>query len=94
LGPDLHWVMTHDPGHRWDGSANMGASLAALESLGREKGYALVGCTLSGVNAIFVRGDLAGKKFRSPFTAANHYEAFKDKLYHRRKYRRCYDLFH
>ena len=36
-----------------------GASLAALEMLGASKGYLLVGCDSSGVNAFFVRKDLA-----------------------------------
>jgi hypothetical protein len=36
-----------------------GASLAALEHLGRRKGYVLVGCNTSGTNAFFVRDDLA-----------------------------------
>ena len=36
-----------------------GASLAAMETLASTKGYALVGCDSSGVNAFFVRRDLA-----------------------------------
>jgi hypothetical protein len=35
-----------------------GASLAALAQIGLRKGYDLVGCTRSGVNAFFVRADL------------------------------------
>lgn len=35
-----------------------GASLAALQHLGSEKGYKLVGCDFTGVNAFFVRNDL------------------------------------
>ena len=34
-----------------------GASLAALEALGRRKGYDLVGCNSAGNNAFFVRAD-------------------------------------
>jgi hypothetical protein len=37
-----------------------GASLAALHSLGRRKGYSLVGSNLAGNNAFFVRDDLVG----------------------------------
>ncbi|RBP36670.1 hypothetical protein DES53_116109 [Roseimicrobium gellanilyticum] len=37
-----------------------GASLAALEHLGREKGYVLVGCNSAGNNAFFLRRDIAG----------------------------------
>jgi hypothetical protein len=36
-----------------------GASLKALERLGRRKGYRLVGVERTGVNAFFVRGDVA-----------------------------------
>ena len=39
-----------------------GASLAAMERLGSTKGYTLVGCDSSGVNAFFVRRDLARGK--------------------------------
>lgn len=43
-----------------------GASLAALVNLGRKKGYALIGCSKSGVNAFFVRKDvLNGLRERS-----------------------------
>lgn len=40
-----------------------GASLTALARLGAQKGYALVGCDSNGVNAFFVRRDLAADKF-------------------------------
>ena len=50
------------------------ASLAAFERLGRERGYALVGCDFTGTNAFFVRADLAEGKFLAPFDAATHYE--------------------
>lgn len=45
--------------HVWDGTDAFGASLAALEALGRQKGYRLVYCELAGVNAFFVRSDVA-----------------------------------
>ncbi|MFI4951267.1 MAG: hypothetical protein ACHP7A_09565, partial [Caulobacterales bacterium] len=72
--PSVRKTVAHDPALRWDGSNFMGASLGALEALGREKGYGLVGCSLAGVNAFFVRDDLVGDKFCAPFTAENHYE--------------------
>lgn len=61
----------------WDGTNYFGASLQALQYLGSEKGYNLVGCCLAGVNAFFVRRDLCGDKFAAPFTAENHYEPFR-----------------
>jgi predicted O-methyltransferase YrrM len=39
--------------------AYYGASLAALEALARRKGYRLVGCEHSGINAFFLRDDVA-----------------------------------
>ncbi len=68
------WVMEYNPKAAWDGTVNFGASLMALERLGRSKGYKLVGCTLTGVNAFFVQEDLARDHFLEPFTAENHYE--------------------
>jgi hypothetical protein len=43
----------------WAGTEFFGASLGALEKLGSEKGYSLVHTDLIGVNAFFVRNDLA-----------------------------------
>lgn len=40
-----------------------GASLAALTKLAHSKGYILVGCDSTGLNAFFIRGDAAGGKF-------------------------------
>lgn len=75
LGRTARVVRPYDPAARWDGTAGFGASLGALEALGREKGYALVGCNLTGVNAFFVREELAGDRFEAPFTAVRHFRA-------------------
>lgn len=72
--PHVSQTVAYNPDMRWDGSNFSGASLGALEKLGRTKGYTLVGCSLAGVNAFFVRNDLVGDKFCPPFTAENHYE--------------------
>jgi hypothetical protein len=58
----------------WNGTNYFGASLCALAKLGNEKGYDLVGCCLAGVNAFFVRKDLAKGKFLKPGSAEEHYE--------------------
>jgi hypothetical protein len=58
----------------WDGTSYYGASLKALELIGSRKGYELVGCSLSGINAFFVRRDLVKDSFCAPFTAENHFE--------------------
>jgi hypothetical protein len=47
----------------WDGTDFYGASVAALQALGESKGYQLVHTELAGVNAFFVRADLAGERF-------------------------------
>jgi hypothetical protein len=60
LDPASSQVMPYTPGFRWDHTSGYGASLGALEALGTEKGYTLVHTELAGVNAFFVRSDLAG----------------------------------
>jgi hypothetical protein len=73
--PDIDWKAIYGADRVWDGSHNnYGASLKALELLGRTLGYSLVGCDFNGVNAFFVRTDLVGDKFEAPYTAENHYE--------------------
>jgi hypothetical protein len=72
--PPLAFTIRYQENFRWDGTNYFGASLKALELLGRRKGYCLVGCNFSGVNAFFVRDDLCKRRFREPFTAENHFE--------------------
>ena len=74
IPPDVDWKVEYNADSSWDGTMYYGASLKALELLGKELGYSLVGCSLSGVNAFFVRDDLCHNKFKEPFTAENHYE--------------------
>ena len=59
LEPGSDQVMPYTPGFRWDHSSGYGASLGALEALAAEKGYALVHTESAGVNAFFVRSELA-----------------------------------
>jgi len=79
--PGCHFVVDYDAGAVWDGSSNFGASLDAYYQLGLEKGYKLVGCSFSGVNAFFVREDLTGDHFENPFTPVLHYEPPRYFLY-------------
>jgi hypothetical protein len=74
FGPAVRWAVRYDPAAVWDGTTQQGASLKSLELLGERKGYCLVACSFSGVNAFFVRKDLVGDAFCSPFTSENHYE--------------------
>lgn len=80
--PDVEWIMAYAPQHRWRGTTYYGASLASLVRLGTEKGYRLVGCSLSGVNAFFVRQDLVADRFQEPFTAERHWEPARYALGH------------
>lgn len=72
--PDCKWIMKYNAHHVWKSSNYFGASLKSLEELGAKKGYKLVGCSFSGMNAFFVREDLIADKFADPFSAENHYE--------------------
>lgn len=74
LHPPMSLVVPYRPNAKWDGTNYFGASLEALVRLGRNKGYRIVGCSFSGVNAFFVREDLCGDRFLEPPTAAEHYE--------------------
>lgn len=71
-------TIPYRPDFAWDRTDYYGASLAALEKLGREKGYMLVGTDSNGVNAFFVLDELA-RKFFVPQTAEELYHpaAFK-----------------
>jgi hypothetical protein len=75
LDPGSRQVMPYTPGFRWDHTSGYGAGLGALEALGEEKGYVLVHTELAGVNAFFVRRELAGPLpgcDAVPRRAANH----------------------
>jgi hypothetical protein len=86
LGPSAPWVMEYNPAHareRVIATSYYGASLKALEMLGRRKGYSLVGCDFLGVNAFFVRNDLLEDRFCAPYTSENHFEPNRLFLYRR-----------
>lgn len=74
IPPPISATIAYNDRAQWDGTVYFGASLSALEKLGREKGYSLVGCGIEGINAFFVRDDLLGDKFLAPYTAENHFE--------------------
>lgn len=81
--PPCEFVVDYDALAVWDKTSNHGASLESLYKLGLEKGYCLVGCCFAGVNAFFVRKDIAEKYFKAPFTASFHYETPKYFLYNK-----------
>ena len=75
--PNTNWIMKYNPNHSWKYDSYFGASLSSLENLATLKGYKLVACCFSGINAFFVREDLVGDHFLSPYTSENHYEYYK-----------------
>lgn len=81
--PNHEWVMPYKENHAWDGTDCHGASLKALEILGRQLGYQLVGTNLSGVNAFFVQQELAKNLFLEPATAE---ELYNPARYFKQKY--------
>ena len=50
-----------------------GASLAAFERLGQRKGYVMIGCDSTGLNAFFVRQDVAAGTFHSVTSKEAYY---------------------
>lgn len=74
LRPPMALVVPYRADAQWDGSNHYGASLEALVRLAATKNYRLVGCSIAGVNAFFVRADLCADRFLEPATAQEHYE--------------------
>jgi len=72
--PGVSWVMAYNENHVWDQTSYFGASLKAIENLGKKKGYELVCCDFAGCNAFFIRNDQNLELFERPFTAEHHYE--------------------
>ncbi len=76
LDHDRPLAVPYDPDREWGGTDWFGASLAALEVVGGEKGYRLVHTDVTGVNAFFVRDDLAhlfGDIERVPRRSPNYF---------------------
>jgi len=71
--PDFEWIMKYDSNYVCDSGDKQGASLKSLEILGTELGYQLVCTNLNGVNAFFVKKELAKDLFVQPATAENLY---------------------
>ncbi len=92
--PPVKWVMKYNPHFNWDhNTMYFNSSLKSLEILGKEKGYHLVGCTFTGVNAFFVRQDLTKDSFFEPFTAENHFEPTRYHLTRKTGFQRWFGEF-
>lgn len=91
--PGVDYEVPYRPDGQWQGTTRFGASLKALERIGREQGYCLVGCDAFGVNAFFVREDLCSpEKFLAPFTAERHYQPPRFNAVHMRGHGRHANL--
>jgi hypothetical protein len=64
--PNFEWIMQYNAKHLWEKDDNIGASLKSFELLGKQKGYNLVGTSVAGSNAFFVRDDLTKNLFATP----------------------------
>ncbi|MBJ7411379.1 MAG: hypothetical protein JHD15_13570 [Phenylobacterium sp.] len=71
--PHLSKRPVYDPARTWSGGDYMGSSLRALAEAAEAKGYQLVATNITGANAFFVRGDLAGDLFPADPSPANLY---------------------
>jgi hypothetical protein len=63
IPPDQSLTIDYDPKFESDGTSYFGASLLALKRLAKRKGYVLVSCDSRGINAFFVRKELAQGNF-------------------------------
>jgi hypothetical protein len=75
--PPISVGIRYDPAHKWENDDYQGYSLSALVS-GLAGRYTLLTCTLSGVNAFFVRDDLAHE-----FTIYSAEDLYQPARYHR-----------
>jgi hypothetical protein len=74
--PDEAKTVRYNRYRMWDGSTDyFGASLLALHKLARHKGYELVYCDKTGVNAFFVRKDLLNDSLKAK-TPAQVYRSY------------------
>ena len=89
--PTIDFCQKYNAKKIWDGTDCFGASLKTLEKLGRKKGYKLVGTCLAGVNAFFVREDIANDNnflldnvehlYNPPRYGTLHYTGHPNKYY-------------
>ena len=72
--PGVSFLTPYSANRRWDGrKRTLGASIDPLVSLGKKNGYRLVACDSNGVNAFFVREDVAATHFLNPENPADFF---------------------
>ena len=72
--PPMKRVIPYQQDRTWNGSDYHGCSLQSLTDLAEARGYSLVACNITGVNAFFVRTDLCRDQFPTPATAEFLYQ--------------------
>jgi hypothetical protein len=72
-GPTINWTIDYNQNSEWDHSDYFGGSLKAFQIMLNKKGYVLVGCNVTGVNAFFVRKDQIEDKFESDTSSEYHF---------------------
>ena len=80
LRDSIEWVSEYDENSIWDGTDDFGASLKSFQLMLEYKGYKLVGCNITGINAFFVRNDLINEKFFNNYNSEFHYEPLRSWL--------------
>jgi len=91
FGPDIAVTVPNAPTPGDAPKGYSGASIAALEQLARRKGYRLVLCEEAGVNAFFLRDDVAPEV--PSLTSAQAYRPWLDKRDARDARRRDIDIY-
>ena len=88
--PPIAFCVDYNPKLCWKGDDYFGSSLKFLELQMKKKGYSLVGCSLSGVNAFFVKTKLLKQSFLAPYTAEKHYQPQRYSLKFSNDYQHSY----
>lgn len=92
LGPNNLWIADNEDKMMWNNDIYYGASLKSYENMLNKKGYSLVGCSLTGVNAFFINNKENLELFQTPFSTENHYQEERIYLlkyfasYHKKKF--------
>ena len=77
LRDKIQWESEYDENDVWEGTDDFGASLKSFQIMLEDKGYKLVGCNITGVNAFFVKKELVNEKFLNNFSSEFHYEPLR-----------------
>tara|TARA_B100001540_G_C15674403_1_gene581685 strand:+ start:135 stop:986 length:852 start_codon:yes stop_codon:yes gene_type:complete len=77
LRDKIEWIADYNEDKIWSGDDYFGASINSYKIMLEKKGYLLVGCNITGVNAFFVKKDLIDTKFINNYSSSFHYEPLR-----------------